>query len=118
MATEAGLVSRIVKAIKREYPLAWVFNVHGSPYQEGGIPDLLVCIDGYLLGLEVKHIKPGESREHALDRTTPLQRVKIARINAARGTADVVTSVEEAMALVRRGLERRREIARIELRDP
>jgi hypothetical protein len=31
MATEAGLVSRIVKAIKREYPLAWVFNVHGSP---------------------------------------------------------------------------------------
>lgn len=101
---EAGLVGNIAKAIKKRYPSAWLFKVVGSPYQMTGVPDLLVVVNGLLVGAEVKFVRPGESREHALSRVTPGQRVQIQRINAAGGMAGAVTSVEEALDLIERGL--------------
>jgi hypothetical protein len=105
--SETGLVAQIWKRIHAEHPSAWVFKVHGSPYQVAGLPDLLVCVDGLLVGLEVKFIHPGESRQHALDRVTVRQQVQINRIHVAGGTAGVVTSAEEALALVRRAITTR-----------
>jgi hypothetical protein len=103
---EAGLVLAIVKAVKKQYPTAWILKVHGSPYQTAGVPDLLCGVDGLLVGLEVKFIHPNESRDHAIGRTTALQRVQITQINAAGGAAGTVTSAAEALDLIGRGLDR------------
>jgi len=97
---ESVLVRSIVQAILREHPDAWVFKVHGSPYQMAGVPDLLVCIHGRLVAIEVKMPRPGESLAAALDRATPGQRHQIARIRKAGGSAGVVTSVTGVARLI------------------
>jgi len=99
---EAQLQSQIWKAIIGLSPNAWIFHPVGGPYQTPGIPDLLVCVDGLLIGMEIKHQKPGESVEHARSRATPQQRKQIRLINNAGGVAGVVTSVAEAIDMIRR----------------
>lgn len=110
---EGQLVAQIQTAVKKKYPTSWIFKVVGSPYQMSGVPDLLVCVDGLLVGLEVKHQKPGESVEGAKARTTPVQHVQISRINTAGGYATTVISVTEALDFIaeslRAFLERRNE---------
>lgn len=105
---ETRLDHRIVKAVLAEYPGSWVLKVHGGPYQTEGVPDLLFCVHGLLVGMEVKCQGPGESEAHARERTTLTQRVQIARINKAGGIAATVLSPAEGLALVARGLEKRR----------
>lgn len=102
---EAGVVGKIREAIRAAYPSSVVFKIHGSPYQEAGIPDLLACVQGYFFGFEVKHQKPGESREHAYGRTTPVQQAQINRINQAGGTALTVLGPDEALAAIAQRLE-------------
>lgn len=99
-STETPLVHAIVKAILREYPDAWTFKVHGSPYQRAGVPDLLVCVHGSLFGFEVKHQKPDESEQHARGRATLLQRNEIRDIRQAGGYAAVILSPEEALEAI------------------
>lgn len=106
---ESGLVAAIQKEIRKQYPDAWLFKVVGNPYQETGVPDLLVCVNGLLIGIEVKFPYPNETVEHALSRATPQQQVQIMRINRAGGMAGVVASVEAALELIERGLKHRRE---------
>jgi hypothetical protein len=105
--TETGLVESIQKAIHRHYPDAWLFKVVGSPYQMAGVPDVLVCIEGMLIGLEAKFIRPGETWGHAVARTTAQQEIQIQRIKRSGGAAGTVTSVQEALDLIAQGLERR-----------
>lgn len=100
--TEQQLQDNIWAEVIFHFPNAWIFHPVGGPYQKPGIPDLLICIDGLLIGMEIKHPKPGESVEHARARATPQQRKEIRAINAAGGMAGVVTSVPEAMDLIRR----------------
>ena len=102
---ETGVVREIVQAIYLEYPEAWGTKIHGSPYQPVGIPDLLFCIEGRLVALEVKHQKPGESREHAAARATPAQLSQINGIRRAGGTAHVVCSAEEALRVIQSTLD-------------
>lgn len=105
MATkEAQLEAAIRRAVADRWPEAWLFKVVGSPYQMTGVPDLLVCGDGHLVGLEVKHPKPGETLAHAEGRASPTQHVQIERIRMAGGTAEVVTSVEQALEVVHTSL--------------
>jgi hypothetical protein len=104
--TEAGLVWAITKAIRKNCPDCWVFKVHGSPYQMAGVPDLLLCVGGVLVGLEVKFQRPGESIAHAVGRTTPQQQEQIARINRSGGMAATVTTVAEALGLIDRAREK------------
>ena len=101
---ESGLVAAISKAIHAHYPQAWVFKTVGNPYQMVGVPDLLLCVDGLLIGLEVKFQRPGESREAALSRVTPGQRGQIHAIRRAGGYADAVLSVDEALATIEAAL--------------
>lgn len=97
---ENAVVAAIGKAIKDHYPSAYILKIHGGQYQESGIPDLLVCVDGLEVGIEVKHWKPGESYNHALDRTTLKQRIHIRRIIEAGGMAGVAMDVEPALYLI------------------
>jgi len=105
---EGALTAAIQKEIHARWPSAWQFKVVGSPYQMAGVPDLLLCIEGRLIGLEVKFIRPGESHAHAMERTSPQQRVQIDRIRVAGGGAATVTSIPEAMAVIEEALTRER----------
>jgi len=98
--TERALTDSIVKAIKRAYPAAWVFKVHGHPGQMVGVPDLLVCHRGRLVGLEVKFPQPGESAAHAIGRATPIQLAQLIAIRQAGGLASVVLSVTDSLSVL------------------
>ena len=70
---------------------AWVFKVHGSPYQQVGVPDLLVGYEGRFYAMEVK--QPGGVM-------SPVQVKAIEAIRASGSVAGRVESVEEAVALL------------------
>lgn len=104
---ERGLVARIMKAVSAEYPQGWWMKVHGGPYQMAGVPDVILCIDGMFIGMEVKFARPGESEASARERTTPGQRLQIRKINDAGGMAGVVTSPDQALDLISRAYQKR-----------
>lgn len=101
---ESQLVGQIQKGVKLTHPSAYILKVHGGPMQQPGIPDLLIVVNGLLIGAEVKHQKPGESEQHARERATPMQRAQIQKINAAGGMAGVVLNLEETLGLISRAL--------------
>lgn len=93
---EARLQRQIQAAIKKAYPDCYLEKIHGGPYQSAGIPDLIMCIDGWFIALEVKRPKgPG---------ATPIQLAKIEQINRAGGIAQVVRSPQEALDVIRQAL--------------
>lgn len=102
---ETGLVKSITRTILATYPDAWTFKVHGNPMQRAGVPDILVAVEGRLIGLEVKFQRPGESREHALGRVSDLQWNEITKMRRAGCAADVVLTAEEALAVIREALD-------------
>lgn len=101
---ETALVGRIRKVIADEFPNAYIAKVAGGAYQNAGLPDLLVIVDGRAVGLEVKAQRPGESEAHARERETLRQRSVREAIGRAGGVSAVVLSPEEALAAVRRAL--------------
>lgn len=88
---EAALRSKIVKALST-YSGWWIVT-HGDQFGTGGIPDIIGCVQGRFVGLEVK--LPG--KEHTL---TPRQSHRLGQINKAGGKAAMVTSVDQAMDFV------------------
>jgi hypothetical protein len=96
-AANAGgppLESKVTKAIMAYLKGrgVWCFKVAGGPMQQRGVPDIICCVDGAFVALEVK--RPG------LGRLTDLQALTIERIRDAGGVAEVVTSVDEAAAVL------------------
>ena len=88
--------SRLQKQIKKELEQTFgeaivVYNIHGSQYQEAGIPDLLVCFKGYFVGLEIKTGSGYKASE--------IQKYQMKRIQNSGGIALVVESVEQALAV-------------------
>ena len=105
--SEAELQRQIWRMIIDRHPTAFIFHPVGGPYQTPGIPDLLICIDGFLIGMELKFPGLTETDDHARARATTQQRKKIKAINAAGGLAGVVISVAEAEDMLDRA-ERKR----------
>lgn len=68
---------------------AFATTIHGSVYQEAGLPDLSCVYRGRALWIEVK--RPGEEPSTA-------QVVMRARLERAGAVCVVATSVEEALA--------------------
>ena len=66
---------------------AYYLKVHGSMYQPSGTPDILACINGRFVGIEVKRPNGGT--------VSALQKSKLKKIETAGGIALVVRSVEE-----------------------
>ena len=89
---EASIVRSITSMLKKRG--AWFLKVHGGPFQRPGVPDILVCLNGFFYAFEVK--RPGE-------KATPTQEREIEAIRKAGGLAVVVTSVEEAMTILDEG---------------
>lgn len=97
---ETQLVKAIERAIIKEYPNAWVLKVHGGGYQRVGVPDLLISVDGKLIGLEVKHQKASESEERARGRATAVQKKEIQDLRRSGARAEIVLSSEEALSII------------------
>ncbi|RAN59835.1 recombinase RecB [Dolosigranulum pigrum] len=64
---------------------AYYLKVHGSAFQPSGTPDILACVNGRFVGIEVKRPEGG--------RVSPLQQFKINQIEAAGGIAFVARDV-------------------------
>ncbi len=83
---ESDITKSILKYLKT-LPRCFFWKEHGGIYGTSGIPDIIVCIDGRFIALEVKTQK---------GKTTPLQNAAIRKIRSNGGFAFVVRSVEEA----------------------
>lgn len=83
---ESALITKIQKALRERG--AYVYKSHGSQFGVAGTPDLLCCVGGRFLALEVKV---------GTNDTTELQQQRINEIRRAGGSAVVVRSVEEAV---------------------
>jgi len=99
-AGDPPLESKVTKAIMAYLKGrgVWCFKVAGGPMQQRGVPDIICCWGGSFVALEVKRPELG--------RLTDLQALTIERIRAAGGVAEVVTSVEEAVAVIDRVVPR------------
>ena len=90
--SEKRIVIAIKKALDRKYGGVW-YKIHGGPYQEAGIPDIVGCCQGHFFGLEVK--RPEKRKNVSQQQVYQLDRLKKAGAIVA-----VVTSVEEAVKVV------------------
>lgn len=70
----------------------WHMKVHGSMYQKAGVPDILACINGKFVGIEVK--RPGGI-------VAPLQDWVMYEIRRAGGVAFVAYSVDDVKKQLR-----------------
>ncbi len=69
---------------------AYTFKTVSS--NRAGIPDVIACIDGRFIALEIKRPK---------GKATPLQKLELSKIVKSGGVASVVTSVEDVRAILR-----------------
>lgn len=92
---ESRLQQRIRKALEEEVGGWWV-KIHGGPFQDAGIPDLIGCVEGRFFALEVK-CEDG--------RVSSIQTVTMDKIRRkGQGVAAVVLTPEEAVDVVRQAL--------------
>lgn len=82
---------RIQQAIQKRLGQlgVFVFKVHGSALMPAGLPDLICCVEGMFLGLEVK--TPQTKRD-----VSRVQQYMHGKIELAGGKVFVVCSVEDA----------------------
>jgi hypothetical protein len=87
--------SRLQQAIQKRLSALGVFcfKIHGSALMPAGLPDLICCVDGLFLGIEVK-------LPQTKNNVSPKQHYQHDKIRAAGGVAVVCCSVEEAEAIV------------------
>lgn len=92
MAQRESRLSRKIMTALREQGV-FCFKVHGSEHMMAGLPDIICCVDGWFVGLEVKH---PETRSHV----SPRQSFVHDQIRNADGYAAIVCSIEEALAVI------------------
>lgn len=97
---ESKLSLRIRKELAKEWPDCFTLKVWGSARMMGGLPDILGCVRGRFIGLEVKM---PDKRSN----TTEQQRLRISQIQRAGGIAGVVCSPAEAVEFVRKSLPKK-----------
>ena len=85
----AGEEKKVENSIKRYLDGlgAYHIKIHGSAYMPAGTADLLACIKGRFVAIEVKKPKGGV--------VSPLQKLKIKQVINAGGISFVARSVED-----------------------
>ena len=89
---ESFYQAKIVRWLQETYPGAFIWKAAAGPYSRGGIPDICAIIDGHFFGFEVKRPKVG--------RRSKIQERTIKEINAAGGTAAVVSFPEQVEKII------------------
>lgn len=95
---ESRLQRRIRKKLEEDVG-GWWFKVHGGPFQEPGIPDLVGCVQGLLFGFEVK--RPDDNKG-----ASDIQWETIGDIRKAGGCSMIITSPASAVRAVKKHLEK------------
>ena len=84
-------IENTIKKYLKTLPDCWFFKMHGGMYSTAGVPDLIICLRGRFIALEVKTEK---------GKLTMLQKSTLEKINAAGGTAHKVTSLSEVKEIL------------------
>ena len=71
----------------------WYFKVHGGPFQKTGVPDIIACMNGRFVAIEVKRSDGGIVSE--------LQKAQIQKIKDSGGVAGVASSIEEFLQILK-----------------
>ena len=87
---EKEIVGQIMRFLKAA-PHCFAWKEHGGPHGMTWLPDIICCYRGRFVGLEVK--TPS-------GKLTKLQEITLQRIQAAKGQAFKVTSVEEVKEIL------------------
>ena len=88
---EKDIVTAILSHLKT-LPQCFAWKTHGGMYGVAGIPDIIACIAGQFFAFEVKT---------PTSRLTKLQESTLQKINAAKGNAFKVTSVDEVKEIIK-----------------
>lgn len=88
---ETSLVHKILERLSQAFPGSYFRKIHGNPFQHAGIPDLIGCVEGYFIGLEVKTEEGKSSKIQILEGTA---------IGTANGIYGVVRDPEDAVKLI------------------
>jgi hypothetical protein len=94
---ETRIVKKIMIAVREKYPHGYLRKIHGNAFQHAGIPDIVGCIQGHFVGLEVKTTS---------GRVSKIQELEGLEIVEAKGIYGVVTDAEEALQTIKEGLRR------------
>jgi len=86
---ESKLSRKIQDALRAEG--YFVFKVHGSEHMMAGLPDIIACVGGLFVGLEVKN-------PEARDNVSRVQELRHEQIRQSGGHVTVVCSPAEAVA--------------------
>lgn len=84
---------KIIEALRKEYPDAYIVKISQGAYSIGGIPDIMCIVRGRYFGFEVKRPVFGE--------VSSLQKLAVSHINNSGGTAAIVTYPEEAVSVLK-----------------
>ena len=87
---EKEIVASILKLLLAR-PRCFAWKTHGGMYGTAGIPDIVACDNGRFVAFEVK--QPG-------GKLTALQTITLGRIRASGGVAEMVTSAQQAQAVL------------------
>lgn len=87
---ERDIVNAILKHLK-SVPMCFAFKEHGGMYGTAGLPDIICCFHGRFVAFEVKT---------EAGKLTKLQEITLKKINAAKGNACKVTSVEDVKTIL------------------
>lgn len=82
---------KFIKELEKQGHPIIAINQHGSAFSSRGVPDILMCVRGIFIAVELK-IAPNEP--------TDLQENYIERIRNAKGLALVINEFDEFQALV------------------
>lgn len=90
---ESYLTKKIRVKLKETYGGIWV-KIPGGPFMVSGFPDLVGCVDGFFIGIEVK--LPGKEKTLTERQTFVLDELR----EKGKALAFMATSVDEAVKIV------------------
>lgn len=73
----------------------WYFKVHGGAFQKTGVPDIIACINGKFVAIEVKRSDGGI--------VSKLQKAQIQKIKDSGGLVGVAHNIEEFWQILKDG---------------
>lgn len=88
---ETRITGNITEALGEDFPESFFFKVLGSAFSMPGVPDLIGCIDGRFIALEVKT---------SIGKPSKIQLHVISIILRAGGIAGVVRSYDDVLELL------------------
>ena len=69
------------------------FKVHGNGFMRSGIPDLICCVNGHFVAIEIK-------RPDGKGKVSKLQEIEIDRIKRSNGIAVVMNNYDEFVKFI------------------